>query len=146
MNDRRIAVRFPATMPGFETAFGQLRGALDHEALPNTARYQIELVFEEIVANVVRHGAIPGGEVQVEVSLELQPDRIDMCFKDDGLRFDPCGQPDVTLPTSLDRAPVGGLGLLMVRKAATGMRYERTADEHNRLLVTLPLTVTPPAR
>ena len=57
--DRRGAPRFSASFPGtlaaFEAAFAQLRRALDEEPLDAEARFNVELVFEEIVANIVRY-------------------------------------------------------------------------------------------
>jgi serine/threonine-protein kinase RsbW len=61
-----------------------------------------------------------------------------MIFEDDGLPFDPCSGPDPSLPRTLADAQVGGRGLLLVRRMATTLRYERTPTHRNRLLVTLP--------
>jgi anti-sigma regulatory factor (Ser/Thr protein kinase) len=52
------------------------------------------------------------------------------CFYDDG-RTDPA------LPTTIAEAPDGGFGLMIVRRTASAMRYERTANQRNRLVVTL---------
>jgi anti-sigma regulatory factor (Ser/Thr protein kinase) len=116
-----------------------LLDALDRTALkPDTrARYNLELVFEEIVGNIVRHGAPQGGELRVDVSLEIGADGIVIAVEDDGIPFDPCGRPDAALPATLAEAPDGGFGLRIVRHIASTMRYERTAKQRNRLVVTL---------
>ncbi len=105
-------------------------------------RFRVELVFEEIVANIVRYAARPAGETHVEVLLETGPDVITLTFDDDGVAFDPCSRAagssaDVPRPANLDEAPDGGFGLLMVHRTASKMSYRRTADARNHLTVEL---------
>lgn len=137
---RRVRLNFPATMSGFEQAFGTLQSELDRDALNPGARYSVELVFEEIVANILRHGAESGGISGVDVAVDVQvaADAIVMTFDDGGVPFNPVGRPDPRKPASIEDTPIGGLGLMLVRKAATDMRYERTPEQRNRLVVTLP--------
>ncbi len=133
-----IRLRLAGTPQGFEQAFLELRGALDGTELKpdGRTRYQIELVFEEIVGNIVRYGAPQGGELRIEVSVDVRGDCI-MTFNDDGIPFDPCSFGAAAPPKNLAEAPDGGFGLTIVRRVTSSMRYERAAD-HNRLLVTLP--------
>ena len=95
------------------------------------------MVFEEIVGNILRYGAPQGGELSIELSLEISTDRILMTFEDDGIPFDPCATSNATVLRTLAEGPDGGFGLTIVRSVASSMRYERAADQ-NRLLVTLP--------
>jgi anti-sigma regulatory factor (Ser/Thr protein kinase) len=111
------------------------------------------LVFEEIVGNIVRHGTPQGGNLCIDVSVDIGADRIVMTFEDSGIPFDPCGRKAAAVPRTLARAPDpaqapdparapdGGFGLNLVRSVASSMRYERAADR-NRLVVTLPAHVT----
>lgn len=135
-----IELRFAGTMAGFAEAFGKLRQVLDDGQLAAKTRYGVELVFEEIVANIVRHGSFDGVPPGVQVSLDLAGDEVVLVFEDDGTPFDPSGRSDPDLPSSLDEATVGGLGLMMVRRAVTRMEYHRTPDYGNRLVVALPAT------
>ncbi len=138
MPSRAVRLSFPATMTGFEQAFGSLQSELDRDELHPGARYNVELVFEEIVANIVRHGSTGVAEIGVAVSLQVEADAVVMTFDDDGRPFDPSATVDPALPRRLEDAPVGGLGLMLVRRAASGLRYERTPGDRNHLTVTLP--------
>ena len=60
MDTRRIRLSFPGTMAGFEQAAASLSAALQGEDLDPRLRYHVELVFEEIVVNVVRYAAPRG--------------------------------------------------------------------------------------
>jgi len=132
-------LQFPATKPAFEQAFADLRVALDVRGLHGRARNQAELVFEEVVSNVVRHGCGDGRAHRIVVSLAGDAHALVLTFDDDGLPFNPLDQPIPTLPTSLDDAPLGGLGLLLVHRASKDLRYERTSDHKNRLTVTIAI-------
>jgi len=134
----RVEIRFRGSHEGFAHGFKRLRHALDREALNATTRYNAELVFEEIVANIVGHGARNGREPDVCVTLEARPDSIVLIFDDDGVPFDPRGLPDPVKPKSLEEAKVGGFGLMLVRHAASSLEYLRTAEDRNQLTVRVP--------
>jgi anti-sigma regulatory factor (Ser/Thr protein kinase) len=111
---------------------------LDSETLEPLTRYKIELVFEEIVANIVRHGAPKGGAKDVRVTFDIRGDSILLTFDDDGSPYDPRTRGDPPPAKSLEDVGIGGRGLLMVRRASSAIDYCRTADQRNRLTVTLP--------
>jgi anti-sigma regulatory factor (Ser/Thr protein kinase) len=131
-------LRFAAESASFEAAADEFRAALEACGARGRARYNAELVFEEIVSNVVRHG----DAAAIEVSLACEPDAdaIVLTFDDDGPPFDPLERPLPGRPTSIEEAPLGGLGLVLVRKASTSLRYERTGEGKNRLTVALAST------
>lgn len=137
LRSERLEIRFPATHEGFAQAFARLRGALDVQRLDGAARYNTELVFEEIVANIVSHGAADGRRVDVHLTLEPRPDSMILTFEDDGVAFDPRGHPDPAPARSLEEARVGGFGLMLMRRAASALDYVRTLDGRNRLTVKL---------
>jgi serine/threonine-protein kinase RsbW len=142
---RPIRFGFSGTPRGFEQGFAHLLGALDGAAVKADVRtrYNIELVFEEIVGNIVRYGAPQGGELRVDVSIEIGAAGVVITIDDDGMAFDPCSHGDAVVLTTLADAPDGGFGLALVRHAVSSMRYERTANQRNRLKVTLSATAGP---
>ncbi len=112
---------------------------LDHLApaqLPPTTIYRIELVLEEVLMNIVWHayGEEPGRTMSVQARHEGPA--VTLTFEDQGRAFDPTLAPDPALPSRLDEANVGGLGLLLVRKFAREIAYERRAGT-NRLEIVL---------
>ena len=114
------------------------RHALDAVRLDGATRYNAELVFEEVVANVVGHGAPDGHALEVRFTVEAHRDSIILTFDDNGVPFDPRGRPDPLPQKSLDEARIGGYGLMLVRHAASSLDYLRTTEGHNRLIVQLP--------
>jgi len=132
---RRFELTFPATRAGFARGFDELRRRLDGLSLEPRPRFAAELVFEEVVANVLRHGARPGVESQVTLNVELEGDELRLTFVDDGAPFDPRGRTDPAPPRDLEHAETGGRGLMLVRSVSSGIDYQRTEDGQNRLVV-----------
>lgn len=125
-------------MAGFERGAEAVRSALDACQVTGRARFWVEVVFEEIVTNIVRYGYTDAREHEIGVRLTCGPESIVLAVEDDGRPFDPLQRPDPTRPESLEEVSIGGLGIPLVRKAATELQYERTPDGKNRLTVTLP--------
>src|SRR5215469_14507898 len=64
---RRFDLRLPATREGFAAGFDELRRGLDALPLDARARFSVELVFEEVVANLVRHGCRSDGQTTLSL-------------------------------------------------------------------------------
>ena len=131
----RHRIQFAATLPAFYAASATLRQLLDDRNVLGGPRSNVELAFEEVAVNVVKHGS-PTGDIDLHVSFE--PDQIVLTFEDDGIPFNPLLRADPTLPDSLDEAEIGGLGVLMVKQLSSRIEYERTPDQHNRLTLAIP--------
>lgn len=115
-----------------------MRAALGRETPPLTAdvRYHTELVFEEIVGNILRYGSPQGTELRIDVRVKILNGGVTISIEDDGVAFDPCSSGTAPVPRTLE-GPDGGFGLRLVRSAARTMHYERIAQQRNRLIVTL---------
>lgn len=92
------------------------------------------LCIEEIVSNSVKYGYDDKEQHCITLSVELSADRLQVEICDDGREFDPLNSPEPDLSLSIDERPIGGMGLLMVRRMADGARYSRQAGV-NRLLL-----------
>ncbi len=116
-------------------------------ALSDRVINRLEVVFEELVSNTVRHGFRPGSDQSIEVRAAVRHAHLELAFEDDGAPFDPL-QADTPAPfQSLETAQLGGLGIPLSRRLSSSLRYERlaptpetTAAEFspaNRIVVTI---------
>ena len=112
---------------------------LQGQALSPRALDRLELVLEETLMNRVWHAFPQGGRHLVDLSLELTPEALVLCFEDDGIAFDPLQAEFPRAARSLQEARPGGLGLMLTRKAAQACHYQRH-DGRNRFTVTLART------
>lgn len=128
-------LKFPATFAAYARASSELRRALADGGVADKPRYNAELVFEEIVSNIIRHGCSSHVQCAIEVSVGFHEDALVLSFNDNGQPFDPREHAPPAAPKSLDEAGRGGLGLLLVRNAASHIDYERTRQNKNRITV-----------
>jgi len=130
MTPSHHALRFLATQRGVEEAAASLRRFLDEMGLGAATRYNVELAFEEVAGNIMRHGS-PASDVEFSIASDRR--EIVLTFDDDGVAFDPREQPEPPIPESIDDAVVGGLGLVLLRRIASRIDYTRTAHGRNHL-------------
>lgn len=141
-SSRRIELRLAATQEGFAAAFDELRRGLDSLCLDARARFSVELIFEEVVANVVRHGARSDGRTTLSLEIVLRDDSVQLTFLDDGMEFDPRERPDPAPAQDLEHAETGGRGLMLIRSVSKSLEYARTPEGRNRLTVTVSRDAT----
>ena len=81
----------------------------------------LHVMLDEVVSNIVHHS---GADV-FEVAAELSPDRAALTVSDNGKPYVPIAHadPDTSLPA--DARPIGGLGILIVKKLADSVSYRR---------------------
>ena len=136
MAGREAVVRLPATMSGLAAGGETLRAFLDSVELDPARRYQLELAFDEIAGNIVRHGQPVSS---VELVITIDDAEAVMTFDDDGVAFDPRTRGGARLPAPGEPPQAGGLGLVLVRRYASRIDYGRTGQQHNRLTLAIPL-------
>ena len=96
-------------------------------AWPAPLAFAVELCLDEVVTNIAMHG--DAGEISIEI--DQDDSSVTARIEDAGREFDPTAA-SRPLPTSLDEAEVGGLGLVLVKRFSAGLRYTRLAGR-NRL-------------
>jgi serine/threonine-protein kinase RsbW len=94
--------------------------------------FAVQVGLEEAVANIIMYGAAPEVPLEIMVEVERTDQAVVVRIEDNGSAFDPTQAPPPPLPASLAQAQVGYLGIHLMRRFASGMRYERR-DSRNRL-------------
>jgi anti-sigma regulatory factor (Ser/Thr protein kinase) len=135
MHDQ-LTLALRSSKAGLEEGRRQMRSFLEEHALGARAIQKVELVFEETVTNIIQHGFDALAEHTIEIRITLFAHEIEVVVDDEGRPFDPVAAPEPALPSSLEDAKVGGLGLLLVRRNAKHMAYARTAGR-NRTTITI---------
>lgn len=92
--------------------------------------FRLELVLTEAVTNVIENAYEDDQEHEITITLHYQDHTATVHLIDDGLPFDPLQQPEVVLPTSLDEATAGGLGIHLIRRYTDDSQYQRVGHEN----------------
>ncbi len=129
-----LKMGFDATeLPRIQSAIGEFSREQDW---PPDIEFQVDLVLEELVLNVVHHGSSDGEEGEIKIELVSDAETVVIDIIDDGRPFDPltdAPEPD-TESTIEDRA-VGGLGIHLVRTMMDDVTYQREENKNHIRLV-----------
>jgi anti-sigma regulatory factor (Ser/Thr protein kinase) len=116
-----LEAEIPAAGPDVTVFVDRLTGFFDRGGVDARAAHYAGVVLDEILANLAMHGRGPDQVVSVRFAIE--PSRLVGEIVDTGPAFDPRSTPDPDVSASLADRPVGGLGLLLVRKLADTLDY-----------------------
>lgn len=92
------------------------------------------VAVNEAVTNILLHG-YKGRSGELRIEVRRQGNELQVCLEDEAPLFDPttAPEPDVGLP--LERRPLGGVGIKMMREFTDELRYEASASGGNRLVL-----------
>jgi len=93
-------------------------------SLDSMVQNRLEVVFEELVSNTVRHGFYSNSEQSIHVQVERGTHMIELTFEDDGLPFNPTNV-DVSARLAGAELRNGGLGIPLIVKLSSSLRYEQ---------------------
>lgn len=126
----KLKLEIKATIDQLDTLCSALESLQKSLMCTDRQMFEIVLILEELVANVIRHGR---GSV-VEIELEKEWDELEIIMRDDGQPFDPTRVAAVNTTAPLQDRCAGGLGLHLVRHYADSFTYRRE-DGKNVVMV-----------
>jgi len=95
----------------------------------------LHVALEEHLANIIKHGYTGTSLGTIRVRFQTDSTCITIVISDNGKPFNPLDKPDVNVSLPLNRKPLGGLGLLMIRRSVDEAQYEYLNGD-NRLTLT----------
>ena len=99
---------------------------LDAAGCNPASRMKIETAVEEAFVNVASYAySKRTGDVYIRAERKEDPKAIEITIRDQGEPFDPLerAEPDITL--NAEERPIGGLGILMIKKTMDDVSYRR---------------------
>lgn len=94
--------------------------------LDNARRQTLLLLLEEVLANIINHGFDDSQRHYIIFSIYHKPCQTVFRFQDDGKPFDPTQRSLPLLGLPAQDAPIGGLGIPLVRQLTDSIRYQRS--------------------
>ena len=105
-------------------------------ALDQSLSFQLNLVLEEAVVNVIQYAFPQGEEHTFTLDANKEADTITFVLRDDGKPFNPLTQaPDVDINLSAEKRQIGGLGIFLVQQMMDEVDYKRTSKGENVLVM-----------
>jgi serine/threonine-protein kinase RsbW len=103
--------------------------------IPQNLLFQLQIVLDEMVSNVIKYAWPEGGLHEIEISITVRSDRIEVEIIDDGRMFDPRDAPQRDKPSPGKRLRPGGLGVQIAKQLVDRIDYARIGNR-NRTTVT----------
>ena len=95
----------------------------------------LDVCANEAVCNIISYAFPRAGDHDIELELTpLEGGDVRLTIRDDGQPFNPLEAPQPAHPASLAEAPIGGLGITLIRRLASRCDYRR---EHGHNLLSL---------
>ena len=94
--------------------------------------FNVRLVLDEAVINVIVHGFDDAADHDIHVSLKLHDRLLAIHIDDDGIAYNPLDAPTPRFDLPIEQRRIGGLGVHIMRTLAKSVEYYR-ADGRNNL-------------
>jgi len=102
--------------------------------LSDDASHQGELCLNEAVGNIVQHGRDDTAPRSIGITFERLARGARMTVTDSGRAFNPLAHTPPHPPLTLNDAPIGGLGIGLIRTHAASTEYRRENDQNVLIL------------
>lgn len=129
----------PVTLTALTRVYDWIEAVADRCDLPRGCRVALQVVAEEVVSNIVRHGfqrRPPASTDVIRLTLEADAAPVLLTVEDSATPFDPRQVAEPARASTLEDTVAGGNGLPMIRRRTLAMDYE-FRDGVNRLRLTL---------
>ena len=120
--ERSIRLRIPAKAEYITLCRLALTGLARVREISDDTMADLKLALTEAVSNSVRHAYGPDGKGHVDITFELEQDRLGVEVVDDGEGFDPDERPAF----DGEELSEGGLGIAIIRTIADEFEIEST--------------------
>ena len=128
-----LELRFSNSPSAIEDSCAAVVRFLEPFGLSARTLHRAEVILEELVSNLVRHGE---GVRELRVIAAVRDGVVGLVVEDDGAPFNPFDHPEPQPFTRLQDAELGGLGILLVTRFSSATSYERIGDR-NRITVSV---------
>lgn len=98
--------------------------------LPNE-NLQVDLIVEEIFVNIVNYSKTEF----IKVNVEYEGSTLTLEFIDNGIEFNPLLKEDYEIPSSIDEADIGGLGIFLTKEMADELEYKHINGENHLKII-----------
>ncbi|NEN88332.1 MAG: ATP-binding protein [Okeania sp. SIO3H1] len=107
--------------------------------LEKKASYKLRLAVDEIATNIVTHGYDEAGLAgDISIKAEINEQNLTVYIEDTAIPYDPTQAETLTEETlheTLEKRPMGGLGVYLAKDSVDKFMYKRVGDRNRNILV-----------
>jgi sigma-B regulation protein RsbU (phosphoserine phosphatase) len=129
-NDEGMLIAVVNRIEEVEKVQEKLNEYLKGSGVGEEVNQQLNIVIDELLANIIRYGYGDEAEHEIEIRAELVDGMIRLILTDDGIPFNPLGTRAPFTGSSLDEREAGGLGIHLVRNLVDDISYRRQTGKN----------------
>ena len=116
-----------------------VRKFFDHFGMENQLSekviHDVQLALDELLTNIVNYGYEDGGEHIINVHFEVGKKNLKVEIVDDAKSYNMLDREDPDTSLSVDDKPIGGLGVLLVKKLMSHTEYFTKGDKNHFIMI-----------
>jgi anti-sigma regulatory factor (Ser/Thr protein kinase) len=121
----------PAELQALQPFTNFVRHGAQVAQMPERDLGRLDLVLEEILVNVIQYAYPEGQPGTIKVGYAVEgPGKLLVTVSDNGRAFDPLARDPPDLRLGLAERPIGGLGIVLVRRIVDSIEYQRAGDSN----------------
>ncbi len=126
-----VTARFRNDLQELERMTDIVEAFFTRTALSPSLGYQVTLVLEELLTNVISHGYEDDAEHMIELTINLDDGSLTIEWADDGKAFDPFEVREPDLESPVEDRPIGGMGVHFVKTIMDTLAYRRRGGRNH---------------
>ncbi|MBP0972497.1 MAG: ATP-binding protein [Oscillospiraceae bacterium] len=114
-----------ATPENIDTVIAFVDEQLEEYGCGMREQMAIDVAVDELFANIAQYAYSPDtGYATVRVDVLNDPLSVEVTFIDNGKQYDPLAKEDPDTTLSVEDRPIGGMGILIVKRSMDTVNYE----------------------
>ena len=124
-------IKLPALIENSADAVEFVSQALTEMKAPTPAKISLITAVEEIFSNIAFYAyGEETGDARIVMDTGYDGCSLTLTFIDSGIAYNPLAKEDPDVTMALKDRPIGGLGILIVKKTMDETHYSRVDDEN----------------
>jgi serine/threonine-protein kinase RsbW len=133
--DGELRLELAPQLPEITRMVEALEAFAERMGLPTETAYQITLVLDELVTNIVSYGVAPDETRPITLRLSYVDGVLEIVLSDPGKPFDPRTVTTPDTEAALEDRRIGGLGVHIARSFMDSLDYRYDGGENHLTLV-----------
>ena len=111
--------------------FTLLEGFCQANEIADDDMFNVRLILDEAVINVIVHGYDDARQHEIRVALSLDSAILAVHIEDDGVAYNPLEAPAPRFDLPIEQRRIGGLGVHIMKTLARNVAYRREAGRNH---------------
>ena len=124
MEEIRLELQVPAAVESLSDVKKFIERGLKETDCPSGILNQIQVAVEEVFVNIARYAYAPHtGSAKILLTVTDAPPTVEITFIDRGIPYNPLDKSDPDLTLSVEKRPIGGLGIFLTKMTMDSITY-----------------------